>query len=69
VPIGTEGLVKNARTPKKVALKDGVKPKIPPRKVEGTAGKSNLIIPSGKTTPKKSKKGTSKTSTPVQTIQ
>jgi len=66
VPIGTEGLTKSAKTPKKLAIKDGSKPKITPSKVEGTAGKSNLIISPENTTPKKSKKGTSKTSILVQ---
>lgn len=69
VPIGTEGLTKNAKTPKKVAIKDGSKPRITPNKLEGTAGKSNFYSPPvnpEKTTPKKSKRGsTSKISIPV----
>jgi hypothetical protein len=62
VAIGTEGLTKNTKTPKTVATKDGSKSKMTPSKVEGTAGKLNLILPpvhpeKTTTSTKKSKKG------------
>lgn len=69
VPIGTEGLTKNTKTPKKVATKDGSKSKMTPIKVEGNVGKPNLILPAVNpekpiTSTKKSKKG----STPSKTL-
>lgn len=62
VVMGTEGLTKNTKTPKTVATKDGSKSKMTPSKVEGTAGKLNLILPpvhpeKTTTSTKKSKKG------------
>ncbi|KAG0598525.1 hypothetical protein M758_12G081400 [Ceratodon purpureus] len=62
LPVGTEGLIKNIKTPKRLALKDGSKSKMTPSKVDGNAGKPNLILPAVKpeknmTSTKKSKRG------------
>lgn len=62
VPLGTESLTKNNKTPKRAAIKDGSKPKSTPSKVDGVSDKPILTlsaVDSKKTTilTKKFKKG------------